>query len=374
METYDENSIKSFVKKVLLNRFPNERLKHEINSDDPQKLNFSCPYCGDSDRDLTKKRGNLYLKTLSYKCFNDGCQLWVPLNKFVSKFALKYSIDIPKIEESAKTKIKISPKRNNLIEFLINPKVKNSLISFSELKSRFFLKPCKDAPDDSPISEYVVSRKINNLPTFELTCYYDSNQDKIFIFNLDVKSGKILGFSMRKIVNGSGPKYNIKNYSEFKKTGLIVDIEDDVIQKIDAINNYYNILNVDFNKVITITEGQIDAMFIKNSISTTGVTKSKSLLESTLSKSGSRILFDNDKAGKDESIKLIQTGYKVFLWSKLIADLKNKFPNEINKILKIKDINDLYVFYSNLGEISFDQFNDLINQYFSDSIYDLYLI
>lgn len=374
METYDEDSIKSFVKKVLHYRFPNERLKHEINSDDPQKLNFSCPYCGDSDRDSTKKRGNLYLKTLSYKCFNDGCQIWVPLNKFVSKFALKYSIDIPKIGEVTKKKITVSPKRSNLIEFLINPRVKNSLIDFSELKSRFFLKPCKDAPEDSPISNYVRSRRINNLPTFELTCYYDSNQDKIFIFNLDVRSGKILGFSMRRIVDGNGPKYNIKNYSEFKKTGLISNVDEDTIQKIDAINNYYNILNVDFTNVVTITEGQIDSMFIRNSISTTGVTKSKSLLESTLSKSGSRILFDNDKAGKEESIKLIQVGYQVFLWSKLIADLKNQFPAEINRILKIKDINDLYVFHSDLSKISFDQFNDLINQYFSDSIYDLYLI
>ncbi len=107
-------------------------------------------------------------------------------------------------------------------------------------------------------------------------------------------------------------------------------------------NNYYNILNVNFGEKITVTEGQIDSMFVKNSISTTGVTKSKSILKSLLTKRNSRILFDNDSAGKSESIKLIQEGYSVFLWSKLISDLKRKYPNLIIDAHKIKDINDLY--------------------------------
>jgi len=371
---YEEDSIRSFVKKLLVQRFPDSRLRQEINSEDPQKLNFACPYCGDSDRDPTKKRGNLYLKTLSYKCFNDGCQIWVPINKFISKFSLKYAIDLPNVQANTRKKVRIEPKRNNLIEFLINPKVKNSLINFSDLKDRFFLKPCKDAPTDSPIWKYITSRKINSLPAFEQTCYYDSNQDKIFIFNLDLRSGKILGFSMRRIFEGPGPKYNIKNYSEFKKTGLILDIEDDIVQKVDTINNYYNILNVNFNDTVTVTEGQIDAMFIKNSISTTGVTKSKSLLDSILSKKNSRILFDNDKAGKEESIKLIQLGYRVFLWSKLIDDLKKKFSDQIQRVSKIKDINDLYIFYSEETGVSFEDFNQQLDNYFSESIYDIYLI
>lgn len=373
-QQYDE-SIKKFVELLLIERFPRERNRHQINSDDAQKLNFCCPYCGDSERDSSKKRGNLYLKTQSYKCFNDGCQVWVPLNKFVSTFALKYSLEIPKIQVDSSKRIKVSPKKGNIIESIVNPKVRNSLLDFLELKNRFFLKPCKDAPLDSPIKKYVDSRKITSLPAFEQTCYYDSSQDKIFIFNLDIRSGKVLGLSIRRISDSSGgPKYNIKNYSEFKKTGLISNVDDEIIQKIDSINNYYNILNINFNEPIIVTEGQIDSMFLRNSISTTGVTKSKAILESILTKPSSRILFDNDKAGKTEEIKLIQLGYKVFLWSKLISDLKSKYSDSIREIIKIKDINDLYLFYSNKFEITFDQFNDILEDYFSDSIYDLYLI
>jgi hypothetical protein len=374
-QQYNDESIKKFVNQILVERFPNDRFRHQINSDDPQKLNFCCPYCVDSDRDSSKKRGNLYLKTQSYKCFNDGCQIWVPLNKFVSNFALKYSIEIPKIQPSIIKRVKVGPKKGEIIESIVNPKVRNSLIDFLELKNRFFLKPCKDAPEDSPIKKYVESRKIVNLPAFEQTCYYDSNQDKIFIFNLDIRSGKVLGLSVRRISDLSpGPKYNIKNYSEFKKTGLVSNIDDEIIQKIDAINNYYNILNVNFSEPIIVTEGQIDSMFLRNSISTTGVTKSKAILESILSKKSSKILFDNDKAGKSEEIKLIQLGYQVFLWSKLIADLKLKYSNSLSEIIKIKDINDLYLFYSSREDLSFDQFNDLLEDYFSNSIYDLYLI
>lgn len=373
-QQYDE-SVKKFVELLLIERFPREKNRHQINSDDAQKLNFCCPYCGDSERDSSKKRGNLYLKTQSYKCFNDGCQVWVPLNKFVSTFALKYSLEIPKIQVDSSKRIKVSPKKGNIIESIVNPKVRNSLLDFLELKNRFFLKPCKEAPPDSPIKKYVDSRKITSLPAFEQTCYYDSSQDKIFIFNLDIRSGKVLGLSIRRISDDSGgPKYNIKNYSEFKKTGLVSNVDDEIIQKIDSINNYYNILNVNFNEPVIVTEGQIDSMFLRNSISTTGVTKSKAILESILSKPSSRILFDNDKAGKTEEIKLIQLGYQVFLWSKLISDLKSKYSDSIKEIIKIKDINDLYLFYSSRSDISFDQFNDILEDYFSDSIYDLYLI
>ena len=366
--------IHQFVKDVLNLRFSGNHHKTEINAEDSDKLNFACPYCGDSEKDPTKKRGNLYLTTQSYKCFNDGCLTWVPLNKFISTFALKYSLDLPSIEEKKDSRkpVRQETKRGFLIEFLMNPKVKNSLIDFSNLQSRFFLIPCKDAPEESPVGQYIKTRNIISLPSFEQTCYYDSRMDKIYIFNLDLRSGKVLGVSLRRIDGGSGPKYNIRNYSEFKKTGLIREVSDDIVSKVDAINNYFNILNVDFKYPVIVTEGQIDAMFLRNSIATTGVTKSKALLGTLLSKNNALILFDNDKAGRTESIKLIKAGYRVFMWANLIDDLKAKYPRSIKKILEIKDVNDLFNFYKDLEPgISFDLFNDTISKYFTQSIYDM---
>jgi hypothetical protein len=370
----DQYKIQDFVQDVLGLRFNGDHHKTQINSEDSDKLNFACPYCGDSEKDPTKKRGNLYLTTQSYKCFNDGCLTWVPLNKFISTFALKYSLNLPSMEDRKESRrpIRQETKRGFLIEFLMNPKVKNSLVDFSSLQSRFFLTPCKDAPIDSPVYQYLSSRNIFNLPSFEQTCYYDNRMDKIYIFNLDLRSGKVLGVSLRRIDGGSGPKYNIRNYSEFKKTGLIRGVDEDVISKIDAINNYFNILNINFSYPVIVTEGQIDAMFLRNSIATTGVTKSKALLGTLLSKNNALILFDNDKAGRTESMKLIKNGYKVFMWANLIDDLKAKYPKSIKDILNIKDVNDLFNFYKSLDpDISFDQFNDTISKYFTESIYDM---
>jgi predicted RNA-binding Zn-ribbon protein involved in translation (DUF1610 family) len=38
----------------------------------PKRLNFACPYCGDSEKVRTKKRGNVWLNTLIYRCYNCG--------------------------------------------------------------------------------------------------------------------------------------------------------------------------------------------------------------------------------------------------------------------------------------------------------------
>ena len=144
----DQYKIQDFVQDVLGLRFNGDHHKTQINSEDSDKLNFACPYCGDSEKDPTKKRGNLYLTTQSYKCFNDGCLTWVPLNKFISTFALKYSLNLPSMEDRKESRrpIRQETKRGFLIEFLMNPKVKNSLVDFSSLQSRFFLPPCKHAP------------------------------------------------------------------------------------------------------------------------------------------------------------------------------------------------------------------------------------
>jgi hypothetical protein len=77
-------------------------------------------------------------------------------------------------------------------------------------------------------------------------------------------------------------------------------------------------------------------------------------------------------SGKTESLKLIKNGYKVFMWSNLIDDMKRKYPESLKSIISIKDINDLYNFYKDKDDsLNYDQFNEIISQYFSSSVYDL---
>jgi hypothetical protein len=87
------------------------------------------------------------------------------------------------------------------------------------------------------------------------------------------------------------------------------------------------------------------------------------------------ILFDNDNAGKTESIKLLNQGYRVFLWNKIISELRKSYPNLRKEINKIKDINNLFNFYKEIDpDLDYDSFNSKIKDNFSNSPYDLLMV
>jgi hypothetical protein len=351
-------------------------MKQEINESD-DKLNFACPFCGDSEKDHRKKRGNFYLANNSYKCYNDGCGIKTDLSGMIKKFALKYGLTLPDtiIKDPEFVHSTPAKRKGSLIETFISKGIGKHLLKLDDIVDRFALIPCHLAPEESPIRAFVERRQITKLPLFTQSCYYDSREDKIYLFNLDAKSRRILGFSARKIEATDGPKYLIKNYSEFRKTGLVSKkLADDIIIDIDTLNNYYNVMNVDFTKKVIVTEGQIDAMFLQNSMASTGVTKINLLLDNILTRDNALIFFDNDKAGRNQSISLIKKGYRVFMWSKLLNDLKLLYPTDwLRSIKKIKDVNDLFIFlHSKNPTLDFTQFNDRIINYFSESELDVF--
>lgn len=366
-------NIHQFIKDVLKKRFPDDRFKQEV-YESGDKINFACPYCGDSKSDSRKKRGNLYPDRGFYKCYNDGCGVKSDIPKFISKFALKYSLGVPEVKAEVQWSPQTSKKkRGSLIELLINKNASDHLLKIEEVVRRFSLTPCSEIDPDTELGIFIKNRDLNTLPAFQRCSYFDSREDKIYLFNLDQRTGKILGFAIRRIGEDIfGPKYLIKNYSELKKNGLVRNVDDDIITDIDSINNYFNVLNVDFSKPILVTEGQIDAMFLNNSIATTGISKSKLLLENLLSKSNTLILFDSDLAGKTQSIELIKKGYRVFLWNKVMADLRKKYNEDYRNVRLIKDVNDLYSFMlKHDTSLTFDLFNEFVLQYFSESPLDL---
>jgi hypothetical protein len=98
-------------------------------------------------------------------------------------------------------------------------------------------------------------------------------------------------------------------------------------------------------------------------------------LENLLTKGNAKIFFDNDLAGKRQSIELIKKGYSVFLWSKFISDLAKTYPDNRLKLKMIKDINDAYSILASIDDkTDLELFNKLINRYFSESELDIILI
>lgn len=371
-------TISNFCKDLLKKRFSLEPNKQEL-IDSSDKLNFACPYCGDSKKDSFKKRGNLYLATQKYKCYNDGCSVLVPLNKFVSHFAKKYNLSIPALvlEEEPKYTPQTSIKKKAfLIEFLINRQIGEKLLSLQEVVDRFSLIPAKDAKPGSPVDLFIKKRHLDKIESLSKSCFFDSNQDKFYIFNLDLRSNRILGLAIRKVNDSSpGLRYNLKNYSEFKDSGLTNNLSNDLILELDQLNDYFNLLNIDFKKPILITEGQIDSLFLMNGMATSGVSKGKSILGTLISKSNARIIFDNDSAGKKESLKLLKEGYSVFMWNKLIYDLKKEYPFAKKTLSEIKDVNDLFSFLDSVNQnYTIAEFNSLVIRYFSNNPFDMLFV
>lgn len=369
-----KDAVISLVKQILKIRFSDNIIKQQIDSTDGKKLNFACPICGDSQKKSSKKRGNIFFKSRTYKCFNDGCMAFMSLRKFVSLFARKYNIT-PNLDVfDEPTVIKHRDSSNTLIRFLLSDR--EQIVSISDIINRFGLTRSDELPEDSRVRKELVRRCIHLTEDYGDLIYGDRMDDKFYIFNLDLKSGKILGFALRKLDTNAAQKYIIKTYTDILTAYPNSQIDKQVVDDCIELGNYFNILNLDFSEPMTITEGQIDSMFVRNCLSTTGVSKAMSILDSLGDRKNIRILFDRDKAGKVEMMKLIQQGYRVFLWNMLIVDLKKRFKKPEDSLdltpSKMKDINDLFKFFhKRIPTTNLDSFNELLDKYFSTSIYDI---
>jgi len=369
-----KDAIIGLVHQILQRRFSDNIIKQQIDSSDAKKINFACPICGDSQKKASKKRGNIFFKSSTYKCFNDGCMEFMSIRKFISLFVRKYNLtpDLTVFDEPIQ--IKRANSTNTLVRFLLSDKEK--IVSITTLINRFDLRRVDELTEDSAVFRELERRCITHTEDYGDLIYSDSSDNKFYIFNMDLKSGKIIGFAIRKLDPDVSIKYIIKTYDDILKACNVLGIDNNTIDDCNELGNYFNVLNLDFSKPITIAEGQLDSMFINNCFSTTGVSKAMNILESIGEKKNIRILFDRDKGGKKEMIKLINSGYKVFLWNKLIQDLKKKWKSEEDNkdIHNIKDINDLYIFFNKRKSADLDSFNELINKYFSSSVYDIVFI
>ena len=365
-----------FIESVLKRKFPNVYEKQRVNQYSDRKINFACPICGDSDKKVSKKRGNIFLDSSSYKCFNDGCMSYMTLSEFIAKMTREFGLSLPSfLLETEYRPTKYERPDNQLIRFLTSDT--SQLIRIPDIANRFSLKRLDQVSKESETFKYIEGRGIHLIPDYGDTFYCDSSDNKVYIFNLDKRSGKIIGFAIRNLDPNAENKYIIKTYSDIKMMFSQHDLSSSLLQDANYLNNYYNILNLDYSKPISMTEGQIDSIFIDNCIATTGVSKATSLLQDLGQKVSIRIVFDRDTAGKTQMTSLIKQGYQIFLWNKAIQTLKKKYfsREEFIEIDKIKDINNLFSFLRLKDQtLTFSQFNSWINGYFSESVFDLFYL
>ena len=366
--------LSAFLETLLRKRFHDvpDKQKLEIHSD--RKLNFACPICGDSTKKVGKKRGNLYLDTGAYKCFNDGCMAYMPIGEFVAKMSKQYDVMLPSfvLEGEYKPTKAVKRAENQLIRFLTSDT--SSLIRITDIINRFSLKRLDQIDESSNAFQYIKSRDLHLIEDFGDFLYTDSSDNKVYIFNFDRRSGRVLGFSIRSLNPHAERKYIIKSYTDLSQVFSQRGLPKELIEDANFLNNYFNILNVDFSKPIIMTEGQFDSLLIKNCIATSGASKARGIFASLGAKDASRVLFDRDKAGKTQMMSFIKQGYSVFLWNKAIGDLKRKFSEQKDLIAMthIKDVNDLFSYiHTRDSSYTVEKFNDWLSSYFSETVFDM---
>lgn len=327
------------LKPILENVFREVYQKQKINPH-KDRITFACPYCKDSMQSLYKKRGNIILlgkHQNHFKCFN--CGTFRNVTDFFKDFKVEMKLDaINYISNNINDFSQHSASDYNISMLLDVDNIEKYAIERELLKSKFGLIEIKD----STISTWLKNRMQYKFQNF----LFSPSKKYILILNL-TSTGKIIG-SQKRVFSGPN-KYLTFNAQKLHELLELEQVPDDI----NMISQLFGILQLNFNKPVTIFEGPLDSFLYNNSIANTGANKSFPLSLPV------RYWFDFDKTGREKSIQLLKDGNEVFLWSKLLQDYQMPFR-------KKWDLNDAQLWFkqNNIKVTSFEK-------YFSNNQFDI---
>ena len=154
----DINYIKSVVQKILNKEFANSYKRTIKPYED--RINFACPYCGDSHNNVRSKRGNIWFNKLIYVCFN--CDKRTSFDRLAKDFNEILDPD-KKLEiiEHLESNIDYSDYENDFVETRLD-----DLINLKDLEDAFNVKKLSPIFDFKPIQygsgiyKYLIGRGI----------------------------------------------------------------------------------------------------------------------------------------------------------------------------------------------------------------------
>jgi hypothetical protein len=369
----DKIYIKGLIQNIVNKEFSDTSRRKLVEYAD--RINFCAPCCGDSHKNKYAKRGNLYLHNLYYICFNCGYKS--TLDRLAKKFNEQIDPD-KKLEmiEHLDSVMTYSDYENDFLEAQFD-----DLINLSDIED-VISKNLTPISDFQPIKvnggvyKYLVNRGIG--PELHKNIYQgkfwkNDDESEWIIAMLNRRGDKILGMQVRNLKSGKRRIFKIYNYEnllEWVNIGKGIEEEQDMSKMViyNKLSYYFNILNVDFSRRVTVFEGYLDSLFFPNSIGLVGVNTDFRFLESN--GFDVQYFFDNDEAGFKKSEEKINEGFSVFLWMKLFEDIVDKKRSQdpyrlYNRIKKVKDINKL-------AELSPNPYKNLdLEKYFSKDVLDM---
>ncbi len=356
-ETLDQSSVSSFkevnwsnyknvIESILKKQFPkNSSVKWRVDVK-RDRLNFACPYCGDSDKHDRKKRANIYFGNTRFKCFNSPECPSPNLRNFLKDFDSLDEIDlseISKLIEIEKSYVPSKFKAGFSTQIIEDNLISSYALSLDEVVSG--LKLLNLSPW---LGKYLTDR----LQVIDNKFWMDSGMN---LWILNIVNDKVLGAQIRSFKSGNHNKYTTyklnKLYDILDKE--IPDTEE--FEMLDEVSQYYNWFNVNTDHPIIVFEGPLDSFLMKNAVAQCSITAQ---LDTSIGEF--YFMYDNDKTGRSALINKLNDGYSVFLW--------NKFIKDYNLPISIKDFNDVLLELKKQGK----KYPSDILDYFSKSKYDLY--
>ena len=348
------DNIEEKIQRILNNKFKKDSFHKRQIDHYSDRINFACPFCGDSLRDPRKKRFNVYLNSLSCHCFN--CNHHSGINSFLKQFneelCMEDKIQVHEIQQTTKKFERRISNNQSSFSFQLLDKLaipKSILFDMLKLTTPYKSKECSD---------YLNSRNIN-IKQWKYFAYNEISKE-LYILNIN-SNDRIIGMQIRQLdPNSKKARYLTRSlskiYSNIFKKDLSILIErllksmengekyiseEDGIENIqanlDRLSGLFNIMNIDMSSPLTIVEGPIDSLCISNAIALQGATKLNNYFDEL---KNVRFLFDNDKIGKEHTLNKLKSNKKVFLWGMYIKrmNIKNKVK-DINDIIKLNLFN-----------------------------------
>ncbi len=301
----------------------------------------SCPFCGDSKKNLTKARGYVYSKgnDLFYKCYN--CGIGTTVGNLIKHVE-------PSLHKEYVLENYSNGRTNNSIS--VKEVLQVSQPKFGKVNIQKVFEHgewVSNLPEGHFCLEYVKRRKIPRK-------YYDSllftNKYKKFVLSIVPECESQLIDDARLVI----PFYN--EYNELIAiSGRALETSDKTLRYVTIRTNdskdklVYGMNIVDLKKPVKLVEGPIDSLFLNNCLASGDA--NLSLTAKSINAKDTVLIFDNESRNK-EIVKMVQNAIKekfnVVIWPDNIVGkdinemiLNGLSPDEIETIISSNTFKDI---------------------------------
>ena len=327
---------------------PNKKLLKDMHG----RITCACPYCGDSHSDDTKKRGNIFWDTLQYHCYN--CSYHTNLYSFLKDHEVKLATSDDSfmvIDYIKQNKIQVNSE--SVLKHDALRKVQELSIDIDTFKAKFKAKVIE--PGDwiwFQLKDRLLHNRVDDF-------LYSEKEHRLWILNFGADN-KIIGAQTRRM-KGYGQRYLTYDLPKlYEEMGQPLELSNEELTPLTKVSTLFGIMQLNFQRPITIFEGPLDAKFMANSLALATAGRSTDDFDEIPTV---RYMFDNDVTGKKKMAEKLKKGRPIFMWSKFLKE------NGLDKY-NIKDLNDLML---KCFELKIDA-HKKIDQYFTSSQLDLWYV